>query len=315
MQWNPRELPALTGRTFAVTGGNAGIGYFVCEQLAAAGAHVVILGRSHDRMRIAADAIRRQVPTAEITTTPLDLADLDSVAVAAGALTGLDRLDGLIHNAGISNPGRERRTTRQGFELAVGTNYVGHFVLTALAMPVLAATPGSRVVPIGSIMTRRSRFDLDDLQSERTYAQQRAYTQSKHAVQTFGFELDRRLRAAGADIRSIVAHPGLGLDGASPSRPPINEPSVVARVSAYLLSPLAQGKHRAAWAAVRAAVDPGADGGEYYGPAYGLMPGGVGRPRPVQPPAVEKDTQVGARLWALTEQLTGVAFAMPAPRT
>jgi hypothetical protein len=97
-------------------------------------------------------------------------------------------------------------------------------------------------------------FDLDDLQSERSYAQQRA-AQSKHAVQMFGFELDRRVRAAGVDIRSIVAHPGLGLDGASPRRDEVNGPSTLTGVSARLLSPIARGKNRSAWAAVRAAVD------------------------------------------------------------
>jgi NAD(P)-dependent dehydrogenase (short-subunit alcohol dehydrogenase family) len=314
VSWNPRALPDLTGRTYAVTGGNAGIGYFISEQLAAAGGHVMILGRNVDRVRAAIEAIGRRVAGANVTAIPLDLADLESVTAAAAALTGLDRLDALIQNAGISQPGRERRTTRQGFELAVGTNHLGHFALTAQALPVLSATPGSRIVPIGSIMTKTAKFDLDDLQSERSYAQQKPYTQSKHAVQMFGFELDRRLRAAGADIRSIVAHPGLGLDGASPVREGINEPSTLARVSARLLSPVAQGKHRSAWAAVRAAVDSDAVGGQYYGPAHGLVHGGIGKPQLRQPPKVDLDPQLAARLWTLSQELTGVDFPVPAGR-
>ena len=134
-----------------------------------------------------------------MTTIPLDLADLESVAKAAEALTRLDRLDALIHNAGVSPRGRARQTTRQGFELAVGTNHLGHFALTALTMPILSAMPGSRVVPIGSLITTMVKFTPDDLQSERSYAPLRAYGQSKHAIQMFGFELDRRLEAAGAD--------------------------------------------------------------------------------------------------------------------
>ncbi|MFC8827378.1 SDR family NAD(P)-dependent oxidoreductase [Streptomyces sp. NPDC057137] len=308
MSWNPDALPDLSGRTFAVTGGNAGIGYFISEQLAAAGAHVVILGRSPERMRSAADSIRRQTATADVTTVPLDLADLESVQSAAAELAGMNRLDALIHNAGISQPGKERRLTRQGFELAVGTNHLGHFVLTALTLPLLSGTPGSRVVPIGSIMTKRSAFDLDDLQSERSYQQKRAYTQSKHAVQTFGFELDRRLREAAFDVRCVVAHPGLGLDGASPQREGVNEPSPAARVGARLLAPMAQGKHRSAWAAVRAAVDPDAVGGQYYGPARG----GVGGPVPGRAPTADTDPQTGARLWTLSQELTGIAFPLPA---
>jgi NAD(P)-dependent dehydrogenase (short-subunit alcohol dehydrogenase family) len=314
VSWNPEALPDLAGRTFAVTGGNAGIGYFISEQLAAAGGHVVILGRNPDRVRAAIEAIRHRIAGANLTAIPLDLADLESVTSAAAALTRLDRLDALIQNAGISQPGPERRTTRQGFELAVGTNHLGHFALTALALPILSATPGSRVVPTGSIMTKMAKFDLDDLQSERSYAQQRAYTQSKHAVQMFGFELDRRLRAAGADIRSIVAHPGLGLDGASPRRDGVNEPSALARVPARLLSPIAQGKNRSAWAAVRAATDPNAAGGQYYGPAHGLVHGGIGKPQLRQPPKVDQDPQLAARLWTLSEELTGVSFPVPAGR-
>lgn len=314
MSWNPEALPDLTGRTFAVTDGNAGIGYFISEQLASAGGHVVILGRNPGRVRAAIESINRHVMGADVTSIPLDLADLESVASAAAALTKLDRLDGLVQNAGISQPGRERQTTRQGFELAVGTNHLGHFALTAQAMPVLSATPGSRVVPIGSIMTKSGTFGLDDLQSERSYAQQKAYVQSKHAIQMFGVELDRRLRAAGEDIRSIIAHPGLGLDGASPVREGINEPSTLARVSARLLSPVAQSKHRSAWSAMRAAVDPDAVGGQYYGPAHGLVHGGIGKPELRQLPTVDQDQQLAAHLWTLSQELTGVDFPMPARR-
>lgn len=309
--WNPEALPDLAGRTYAVTGGNAGIGYFVAEQLAAAGGQVIILGRDPERMAAAAAAIRHRVPAADLAAIPMDLADLDSVASAAAALTRLDRLDALIENAGVSSPGRRRRTTRQGFELAVGTNHLGHFVLTALSLPVLLATPGSRVVPVGSIMTRRSGFDLDDLLSERGYVPRQAYVRSKHAVQTFGFDLDRRLRAAKTDVRSIVVHPGLGLAGSSPRRDGVNQPSPPARLAGRLLAPMAQGKHRAARVAVRAAVDPEAEGGTYYGPARG----GVGTPVPVPPPEVDTDPGLAARLWTLSEQLTGVDFRVPAVDT
>jgi NAD(P)-dependent dehydrogenase (short-subunit alcohol dehydrogenase family) len=308
--WNPEVLPALAGRTYAVTGGTAGIGYFIAEQLAAAGAHVVVLGRNPDRTQAAITAIRRQVADAQVTAIPVDLADLESVASAAAALTELDRLDALIENAGVKAPGRERRTTRQGFELAVGTNHLGHFALTAQAMPILSATPGSRVVPMGSIITKVTRFDLDDLQSERSYQQHVAYARSKHAVQVFGFELDRRLRTAGADIRSIVAHPGGGLDGASPRRDGVNEPSALARVLARLPFPAIQGKDRCAWPAVRAAVDPDAVGGQYYGPAHGA----IGKAVMARPATVSRDPRLGARLWTLSEELTGVEFPVPAGR-
>ncbi|RKN10874.1 SDR family NAD(P)-dependent oxidoreductase [Streptomyces radicis] len=308
--WTPRDVPDLTGRAFAVTGGNAGIGYFVCEHLAGAGARVVLLARDPGRADAAAASLRERAPGADVVTVPLDLADLESVASAATALTRLDRLDGLVHNAAVVHPGRVRRTTRQGFELAVGTNHLGHFALTALAWPALAATPGSRVVPVGSVITRRTGFgpgDVEDLMSERSYRGKRAYARSKHAAQSFGFELDRRLRAAGADVHAVVAHPGLGLDAASPFRAGVNEPSPAARAGARLLAPVAQGKHRGAWAAVRAATDPEAVGGRYYGPARG----GTGLPVAKRPPTADTDPLGGARLWALSERLTGITFPLP----
>ncbi|MBB4688910.1 SDR family NAD(P)-dependent oxidoreductase [Amycolatopsis jiangsuensis] len=299
MAWNPEALPDLSGRTFAVTGGNAGIGYFACEQLAAAGAHVVLLGRSPERLRTALAALRAQVACAEVSTIPLDLADLDSVGRAAGELVRRGRIDALIENAGVTAPGRVRRTTAQGFELAMGTNHLGHFALTALAMPVLTAS-AARVVPMGSLITRLRPFDVDDLQSRRSYSDFRSYAQSKHAVQSFGFELDRRLRAAGSPVRSVLAQPGFSLDRRTPDRPGIST-----RVPAFgLLAPLFQGKDHGAWPAVRAAVDPAAEGGSYFGPARL----GAGRPVPGTAPAADRDPDRARRLWTVSEELTGVPF-------
>ncbi|GGK84614.1 oxidoreductase [Sphaerisporangium melleum] len=314
MSWDPQALPDLTGRTFAVTGGNAGVGYFITEQLAAAGARVVILGRDPGRLDLAVRAVRDRVPEALLTTVALDLADLESVALAAAELNRLDRLDALIENAGVTQPGRKRRTTRQGFELAVGTNHLGHFALTALAMPVLSATPGSRVVPMGSMITKMIRFDLGDLQSERSYGQYHAYAQSKHAVQIFGIELDRRLRAAGTGMRAVIAHPGFAVDSSAPRREGINEPAALARLSAHLLAPMAHGKDRGAWPAVRAAADPDAPGGAFYGPARDLFPGAARVPREHQVAEIDRDPELGTRLWDLSQKLTGVEFPLPAAR-
>ncbi|WP_326565598.1 SDR family NAD(P)-dependent oxidoreductase [Amycolatopsis rhabdoformis] len=299
MSWNPEALPDLSGRTYAVTGGNAGIGYFISEQLAGAGAHVVILGRTPAKLTLAADAIKSHHPRAEISTIRLDLADLASVREAAEALNGLGHLDGLVENAGSTSPGRRRRTTGDGFELAVGTNHLGHFALTALAMPVLTAS-GARVVPMGSLITRLQPFDLDDLQTERKYSEFRAYAQSKHAVQSFGFELDRRLRGAASKVTCVLAHPGFSLGSASPHREGITNPNPVMR----LFGALTQGKDRGAWPAVRAAVDPAAEGGQFYGPARL----GVGRPVLNTPVKVDLDPERAAKLWTLSEKLTGVTF-------
>ncbi|WP_432948660.1 SDR family NAD(P)-dependent oxidoreductase [Kribbella sp. CA-253562] len=299
MRWTP---PDLTGRTYAVTGGNAGIGYFIAEQLTAAGADVALLARNTQRAQAAASAIHGQVGREIAAIIPLDLADLDSVAAAASRLSGLDRLHGLIHNAGI-NAAKQRQTTRNGFEVAVGTNHLGHFALTALTMPILAATPGSRVVPVGSTMTKAASFNSEDLQLERSgYSAQRAYTQSKHAILLFTAELDRRLRAAGTDVRAIAAHPGLCIDAFSPARPGINRPTRI-----RLTAPI-QGKDRGAWPALRAATDPDARSGQYYGPKYGSF----GPPVLASLPGTSTDPQIAAKLWAESEKLTGIPFHLPA---
>ncbi|UKD51570.1 SDR family NAD(P)-dependent oxidoreductase [Amycolatopsis sp. FU40] len=301
MAWNPRNLPDLTGRFYAVTGGNAGIGYFIAEQLAAAGAHVALLGRDPARLRAAVGMVRTRVGSASLSTIPLDLADLDSVPAAVDALGRLDRLDALIENAGVTAPGPVRRTTKQGLELAVGTNHFGHFALTALAMPALTAS-SARVVLAGSLITRMYPYDIDDLQSSRKYSDFRAYALSKHAVQSFAMELDRRLRAAGSPVRAILAHPGFSLERTSPARPGITQPVPVMR----LLAPYTHGKDHGAWPAVRAAVDPAATGGAYYGPAFG----GVGRPRLGTAMGASRDPERGRRLWELSEEATGVRFSL-----
>ncbi|MFF0149081.1 NADP-dependent 3-hydroxy acid dehydrogenase YdfG [Amycolatopsis sulphurea] len=303
MAWNPEALPDLPGRTFAVTGGTAGIGYFIAEQLAGTGAHVVLLGRAPERLRTAVTTLRARVGSARLSTIPLDLTDLGSVAGAAERLVRLGRVDALIENAGITAPGPVRRSTAQGFELAMGTNHFGHFALTALAMPVLTAS-AARIVSMGSLITRLRRFDLDDLQSVRSYSDFRAYTQSKHAVQSFGLELDRRLRAAGSPVRSIVAQPGFSLDRSTPDRPGIST-----RVPAFrLLAPVCQGKDHGAWPAVRAAADPSVEGGAYLGPARL----GVGRPVPGTAPATSRDPALASRLWTVSEELTGIPFRITA---
>ncbi|WP_020657422.1 SDR family NAD(P)-dependent oxidoreductase [Amycolatopsis benzoatilytica] len=302
MSWNPRALPDLSGRVYAVTGGNAGIGYFITEQLAAAGAHVALLGRDPARLRTAVAMVRAQVgDSASLSTIPLDLADLDTVPAAADALGRLDRIDALIENAGLTAPGPVRRTTRQGLELAVGTNHFGHFALTALAMPALTAS-SARVVLAGSLITRMYPYDVADLQSSRKYSDFRAYALSKHAVQSFAFELDRRLRAAGSPVRSILAHPGFSLDRTSPARPGITTPVPIMRV----LAPGTHGKDRGAWPFVQAAVDPAATSGSYYGPAFGS----VGRTRSGRPPAASRDQAKARQLWALSEEATGITFAL-----
>ncbi len=287
---------------FVVTGGSRGIGYFVAEQLAAAGHRVVIAARDEKRADAAAASIRHHVPGAVVDFVPLDTASLDSVAAAAGRL---GPIDGLALNAGLVSPVKNRELTVDGLERVMATNYIGHFALVAQAFSSLS--PTARVVSMGSMSTRLMRADIADLLQEQGYKSEKAYAYSKHAMQAFGFELDRRLRASASGIQSLVAHPGFALDVQAARRPGINDQaSALNRFGQQLLRPMTQGKDAGAAAMVRALTDPQAQGGEYYGPPNGLK----GASKLITAVPQDRDPAFGAELWRLSEQWTGIQFQL-----
>ncbi|MER7176955.1 SDR family NAD(P)-dependent oxidoreductase [Streptomyces mesophilus] len=299
--WNVRRLPSAAGRTFLVTGANAGIGYFVAEQLAAAGATVLLAARSAARAETAMASIRSRTPDARPRHVLLDLSDPASVKAVADRLDA-DRLDALIHNAGIALDEPTRHLDAYGRELMFATNHLGHFALTQWLAPLLAAAPAGRVVTVGSFAARSERLDLDDLQSVQDYDAKRSYGRSKLAQMSFGFELDRRLRALDSGVLSVVAHPGGALDSLTPPRAGLHKVGRGARVVALPARAVLQGKEAGAWPIVRAALDPEVRGGELWGPrGFGLR--GLPRREPV--PAHMADPETATRLWAASCELTG----------
>src|SRR2546421_8788163 len=198
--WTAREIPDLSGRTAVVTGGNRGIGYPTGKELADHGARVVVASRSADKGRAAVEAIGAGAEWA-----PLDLADLGSVRKFAEGVTG--PLDLLINNAGVMMIPRQR--TADGFEMQLGTNHLGHFALTGLLLPALLAAPAPRVVTVSSGEHHKGQMDFDDLMSEHSYGPMKTYQRSKLANLLFVFELQRRADAAGANLLSVGAHPGV----------------------------------------------------------------------------------------------------------
>lgn len=306
MSWDPRTLPSQAGRTIVVTGGSTGIGYWACEQLAATGARIVIAARHAPKAREAIASIRARVPGAAVEHVPFDLTSLASIRDTAAALADLGGVDVLVNNAGLVVASRRRKTTSDGLELEVGGNFVGHFALTALVFPVLR----DRVVGLGSLSTKMVRLDVDDLMSERRYAPFRAYAFSKHAVHGFAFELDRRLRAAGAPQKSLLAHPGYAVNELSEKRPDvISNSHGWQRLGGLLSAPFAQGKDRGAWPVVRAAIDRSAESGEFYGPRD--MLGMRGEPIAQAPVTSSASPEFGARLWQLAEEWSGIRFPIP----
>ncbi|WP_328609693.1 SDR family NAD(P)-dependent oxidoreductase [Amycolatopsis sp. NBC_00345] len=283
-------------KTVLVTGGNAGIGYFIAEQLAGRGATVVIGCRSAAKAEGAIGSIRTHVPGAQVRHIPLDLADLTSLKASVDALE-LSHLDAVVHNAGVLLEGQERQETAAGHELTFGTNHLGHFALTHWLAPLLA--DGGRIVTTGSFTAKRAELDFDDLQSHNDYEPKRTYSRSKLAQMLFGFELDRRLRAAGSGAISVVTHPGGALDSLTPSRPPVH-------VRKPGLSPaglLLQGKDAGAWPSVHAVLDPDVAGGQLWGPR---MLGLRGQPHQETVRGALAGTDAAARVWAASVELTGV---------
>ena len=295
-KWTSDDVPGQRGRLAVVTGANTGLGFETARVLAARGASVVLAVRDTDKGKRAAARIAGTAPGADVTVQPLDLASLESVRAAAGELRARHpRIDLLVNNAGVMFP--PRQATRDGFELQLGTNHLGHFALTGLLLEQMLPVPGSRVVTVSSLAHRlRARINFDDLQSERSYHRVAAYSQSKLANLMFTYELARRLSGAGTTI-AVAAHPGLA--GTELSR---HTPAIVAFSYARVSQQAAMG----ALPVLRAATDPGVLGGQYYGPR-GLF-GARGYPKLAESSGRSRDTAIQRRLWTVSEQLTGVTF-------
>jgi len=305
--WDPRAPADLRGRVYLITGSNRGLGFFAAEQLARAGARVIMTGRNPNRLTAARAAIERRLTDAglhaDLETLLLDVGNLGSMRAAAATVRVRKKLDGLLLNAGIVHAPRHRETTPDGHELVFATNVLGHFALAGELLVHLAAARG-RMVWIGSLSSALWRYDLSDPQLEKRYSGWRAYVQSKTAATALGFEADRRLRAAGVPVSSVVAHPGYSTSGRTPRIRGVNEPSRLGRFADNLQAPFTQSKERGAWPLVRALVDPAVEGGEFWGPRY-LAHGAP--TRQVSAP-LTRDAEVAARIWEVCEAATGVRW-------
>ncbi|MCH6230342.1 SDR family NAD(P)-dependent oxidoreductase [Microbacterium sp. CFH 31415] len=304
--WDPRHLPDLSGRAYLVTGSNAGLGFFASEQLVGAGARVYMTGRHPNRLAAARAAVRRRVPDAApgaTETLVLDTSNLGSVRSAAASIRGKGGLDGVLLNAGIVHAPKERQMTVDGHELVLATNALGHFALAGELLRPLADRSG-RMVWVGSMSTSLTPYDPVDPQLVEGYSAWRAYVQSKIATTALGFEADRRLRAAGVPVDSVVAHPGYSTSGRTPGIAGVNAPTRAKRFRDNLQAAIAQSKEHGAWSLVRALVDPDVEGGEFWGPRTVAR----GEPRRQRAARITLDAEVAARLWRAAEEATGVRW-------
>ncbi|MFF5707041.1 oxidoreductase [Streptomyces sp. NPDC012794] len=307
--WDATRIPDQSGRKAVVTGANSGIGYVTARELARRGAVVVLACRSAARGRGAAARIRAEVPGAEVEPADLDLADLGSVREFARQYARRHgALDLLVNNAGVMALPYGR--TADGFETQFGVNHLGHFALTGLLLPRLrAAAPGARIVNVSSGFHALADIDLDDLdplRGEASYRRWTAYGRSKTANLLFTHELARRFTAAGATITAVAAHPGYASTNlqAGASRP-AGRRTFTSRVMALGNAVLAQPASSGALPTLYAATAPGVEQDGFYGPRLGW------RGAPVRSWRAKwtLDDASGARLWVVSEKLTGVSYA------
>lgn len=296
-KWTLADMPRLDGKLALVTGANRGLGLEIAAGLAGAGARVIMACRDAQKAGQAVAEVQRRVPNADVKAMTLDLADLKSVRTFAHAFCEkFTSLDLLINNASAILVPLQK--TRDGFEMHMGTNHFGPFVLTALLLDLLRATPGSRIVNTSSMAHRMTPgIDLDDLNFTRNaYKDMDAYGKSKLATLMFTFELDKRLRASGASVSSVVSHPGW-----TNTNP--DQGNVVLR---FFNGLIAQSVAMGALPALYAATAPEVSSGDYIGPGGFKQLGGYPKKVDCRPEA--RDARLNEKLWSLSEQLTGTRY-------
>lgn len=298
-KWTSADVPDQSGRVAIVTGANSGLGYDTAAVLAGKGAHVVLAVRNLDKGAEAADRIKAASPNAVVALQELDLSSLDSVHKAADELRAAHpRIDLLINNAGVMYvPTRE--TTKDGFEMQFGTNHLGHFALTGQLLDHMLSVDGSRVVTVSSVGHRvMARIHFEDPHLTRKYNRVEAYGQSKLANLMFTYELQRRLKLKGAPTVALAAHPGFSDTELMRYLP--------GWIPEFMWKVATQPADKGALPTLRAATDPTATGGQYYGPdGIGEV---KGNPKVVASSAQSRNEELRRRLWTMSEELTGVTY-------
>jgi NAD(P)-dependent dehydrogenase (short-subunit alcohol dehydrogenase family) len=303
--WTTADIPSQAGKRALVTGATGGLGYETSLELARAGAEVILTGRNESKGRAALERIRREVSNAQIRFELIDLASLQSISQAAKRLLAQGApLDLLVNNAGVMML-PQHETTTDGFERQFGTNYLGHFALTAHLLFLLIKSPAPRVVNLSSIAHRRGKIALDNLNAERAYKSWPAYEQSKLAMLMFALELQRRSDANGWGLMSNAAHPGFARTDLIANGPGTS--GLLAVLSRVLGRFVSQSAAAGALPTLFAATAPEARRAAYYGPnGFQELRGAPSEAR-IYPQAA--DAGVAAKLWDASVKLTGVQWA------
>jgi NAD(P)-dependent dehydrogenase (short-subunit alcohol dehydrogenase family) len=309
MPWTADDIPDQTGRTALVTGANGGLGMETARELARKGAHVVMAARDQEKAAAAEADIRGELPDASLEVVPLDLGSLASVREASeNVLAAHGKIDLLVNNAGLM--AQPERRTEDGFEMQLGVNHLGHWVLTARLMPALLSAPGARVVTVTSTAHHMGRaIDPSNPHLRGNYGPWKSYGQSKLANFHFGLGLQQEFEKAGVDAASLIAHPGLSNTDLQARTTRENEGDFWGKFFHKMTTTGGMAPPYGALSQLRAATDPDAKGGEFYGPLW------VNSGPPVHKPILRRiDMSKGIkRLWEVSERETGEQLVIAAP--
>ncbi len=294
------NITSQKGKIAIVTGANSGLGFETTKALAKKDFLVVMACRNLDKAKKAKALLLEENPSANLNCMVLDLADLQSIRVFSEEyLVQYSQLDLLVNNAGIMMP--PYSTTKDGFESQFGANFLGHFLLTGLLIDCLKNTLSSRVVTLSSLAHNWAEVYFDDLNFKKSYDKRLSYGQSKLACLMFAYELDRRLKAAGLDIKSVAAHPGVSTTNLTR-----HMPNWTVGLMNILGSFLFQNPENGSKPTLRAALDPNAEGGDYYGPdGFKELKGDAVK---VTSSKKSHDVETAKKLWAISEELTDIDF-------
>jgi NAD(P)-dependent dehydrogenase (short-subunit alcohol dehydrogenase family) len=302
-KWTSVDIPDLMGKIVIVTGANSGIGYEAAREFTRKGAEVIVASRDPIKAGRAILNIKEEIPGAKLEFIEINLANLESIRKFAEEFkSNYDKLDILLNNAGIMLMPFGK--TVDGFENTVGTNHLGHFALTGLLMDRLSITPGARVVNVASNAHYAGEMDFNNLLFENKlgYTPMKAYSRSKLANLLFTYELQRRFQSKGYDVIAVAAHPGISATSLANH--------LFLNLISWLIQPVMklvfQSSAMGALPSLRAAVDPEALGGQYYGPDGKGEKSGY--PIVVSSNEASRDLQDAKTLWLMSEQLTGISY-------
>ena len=302
--WTPEQLGSLAGKTYVITGANAGAGFEATRVFLSKGAKVVMMNRNADKSIAAIATLKQEFGSdAEVTFVRMDLAVLDSVREAAAEiLTTVPHIHALICNAAIAQVAKQKITV-DGFESQLGVNHFGHFLLSGLLFERVEESSG-RIVVVGSNAYKMGlkKIQFEDLNFDNNYTAWNSYAQSKLAQMMFAYELQRRVQAAGKSVQVQVCHPG-----ASRTSLIGDQASFATKVMWKLMSPFAQSAEKGSWPEVMCATEEGLKPEMYHGPTRFEMVGPIDE-RPVAELALDED--VAAKLWTLSEQKTSLSWSL-----